>query len=70
MKHGAHNPLPEWRRESGFRRVSRRVDPNTLERVDSPEQIDSWNRTWVFFEWILRPYWDRSKPEPPARTRP
>ena len=41
---------------------SRRVDPNTLERVDSPEQIDSWNRTWVFFEWILRPYQDKSKP--------
>lgn len=34
---------------------SRRVDPQTLERVDSPEQIDSWNRTWVFFEWNLRP---------------
>jgi dipeptidyl aminopeptidase/acylaminoacyl peptidase len=43
---------------------SRRVDPNTLERVDSPEQIDSWNRTWVFFEWILRPYEDRSKTAP------
>ena len=41
---------------------SRRVDPNTLERVDSAEQIDSWNRTWVFFEWILRPYLDKSKP--------
>ena len=41
---------------------SRRVDPVTLERVDSPAQIDSWNRTWVFFEWILRPYEDRSKP--------
>jgi dienelactone hydrolase len=40
---------------------SRRVDPNTLERVDSPAQIDSWNRTWVFFEWFLRPYEDRSK---------
>lgn len=40
---------------------SRRVDPSTLQRVDSPEQIDSWNRTWVFFEWILRPYEDRSK---------
>ena len=24
---------------------SRRVDPQTLERVDSPAQIDSWNRT-------------------------
>jgi dienelactone hydrolase len=41
---------------------SRRVDPKTLERVDSPAQIDSWNRTWVFFEWVLRPYWDKSKP--------
>ena len=40
---------------------SRRVDPKTLERVDSPEQIDSWNRTRVFFEWLLRPYEDRSK---------
>lgn len=41
---------------------SRRVDTETLERVDSPAQIDSWNRTWVFFEWILQPYEDRSKP--------
>lgn len=41
---------------------SRRVDPETLERVDSPAQIDSWNRTWTFFEWNLRPYEDRSKP--------
>ncbi|HKW45945.1 MAG TPA: alpha/beta fold hydrolase [Gemmatimonadaceae bacterium] len=40
---------------------SRRVDPKTLERVDSPEQIDSWDRTWVFFEWWLRPYEDKSK---------
>jgi dipeptidyl aminopeptidase/acylaminoacyl peptidase len=49
---------------------SRRVDPKTLERVDSPAQIDSWNRTWVFFEWNLRPYEDRSKPAPPVRTAP
>lgn len=35
---------------------SRRVDPQTLERVDSPAQIDSWNRTWAFFDWYLRPY--------------
>ncbi|HYV98495.1 MAG TPA: alpha/beta fold hydrolase [Gemmatimonadaceae bacterium] len=33
---------------------SRRVDPITLERQDTPEQIDSWNRTWTFFEWNLR----------------
>lgn len=41
---------------------NRRVDPETLERVDSPAQIDSWNRTWAFFDWILRPYEDRSRP--------
>jgi dipeptidyl aminopeptidase/acylaminoacyl peptidase len=35
---------------------SRRVDSETLERVDSPSQIDSWNRTWTFFDWHLRPY--------------
>jgi hypothetical protein len=47
---------------------SRRVDPKTLERVDSPAQIDSWNRTWVFFEWWRRPYEDRSKPAPKVAT--
>jgi dipeptidyl aminopeptidase/acylaminoacyl peptidase len=46
---------------SGGHTFSRRVNPKTLERDDSPAQIDSWNRTWVFFEWILRPYEDRSK---------
>jgi len=49
---------------------SRRVDPKTLERVDSPEQVDSWNRTWVFLEWWLRPYEDRSKPAPKVATGP
>ena len=49
---------------------SRRVDPVTLERVDSPAQIDSWNRTWTFFEWNLRPYEDRSKPVLAPRTMP
>jgi dipeptidyl aminopeptidase/acylaminoacyl peptidase len=34
---------------------SRRVDPVTLERQDTPEQIDSWNRTWAFFERTLKP---------------
>jgi dipeptidyl aminopeptidase/acylaminoacyl peptidase len=33
---------------------SRRVNPETLERNDSPEQIDSWNRTWAFFEKNLK----------------
>ena len=48
---------------SGGHAFSRRVDPKTLQRVESPAQIDSWNRTWVFFEWYLRPYEDRSKPQ-------
>lgn len=34
---------------------SRRVNKAGTERDDSPEQIDSWNRTWTFFEWNLRP---------------
>ena len=37
---------------------------------DSPEQIDSWNRTWNFFEWVLRPYEDRSRLIPPPATGP
>ena len=40
---------------------SRRVNRQTLERDDSPEQRDSWNRTWTFLEEHLRPYEDRSK---------
>jgi dipeptidyl aminopeptidase/acylaminoacyl peptidase len=62
------NPAP-WGSSVGHA-FSRRVDPVTLERVDSPEQIDSWNRTWAFFEWTLRPYEDRSRPLPPVRTAP
>ena len=61
------NPAP-WGGSVGHA-FSRRVDSQTLERVDSPEQIDSWNRTWVFFEWNLRPYEDRSKPAPPVRIK-
>src|SRR5262249_12885711 len=34
---------------------SRRTNSQTLEREDSPEQIDSWDRTWTFFKWNLRP---------------
>jgi dipeptidyl aminopeptidase/acylaminoacyl peptidase len=33
---------------------SRRVNPQTLERDDSPAQIDSWNRTWAFFARTLK----------------
>jgi dipeptidyl aminopeptidase/acylaminoacyl peptidase len=35
----------------GGHSFSRRV--KNLQRDDSPEQIDSWNRTWAFFERIL-----------------
>jgi dipeptidyl aminopeptidase/acylaminoacyl peptidase len=62
------NPQP-WGSSVGHA-FSRRVDPRTLERVDSPDQIDSWSRTWTFFDWNLRPYEDRSKPLPPVRTGP
>ena len=62
------NPAP-WGSSVGHA-FSRRVDPVTLERVDSPEQIDSWNRTWAFFDWTLRPYEDRSRPLPAVRTGP
>jgi dipeptidyl aminopeptidase/acylaminoacyl peptidase len=40
----------------GGHTFNRRVDPKTLERQDTPEQRDSWNRVWTFFEWHLRPY--------------
>jgi dipeptidyl aminopeptidase/acylaminoacyl peptidase len=48
---------PPYRRDMGGcgHTFSRRVDPATLERDDTPEQIDSWERTWTFFEWNLRP---------------
>jgi dipeptidyl aminopeptidase/acylaminoacyl peptidase len=62
------NP-PGWGGSVGHS-FNRRVDPRTLERDDTPEQIDSWNRVWTFFEWNLRPYEDRSKPAPVYRTAP
>ena len=45
---------------SGGHTFNRRTNLQTLERDDSPDQRDSWNRTWTFFEWHLRPYEDRS----------
>ncbi|MDT8342473.1 MAG: prolyl oligopeptidase family serine peptidase [Longimicrobiales bacterium] len=56
------DPTP-WGR-SGGHAFSRRVDPETLERVDSPAQRDSWNRTWAFLEEHLRPYEDPNHPVP------
>ncbi len=60
------DPAP-WGRSMGHA-FSRRVDPETLERVDSPAQRDSWNRTWTFLEEHLRPYEDPNVPGD-ARTR-
>jgi dipeptidyl aminopeptidase/acylaminoacyl peptidase len=34
---------------------NRRVNRETLQRDDSPEQIDSWNLVWAFFEKWLKP---------------
>ena len=48
-------------RSGGGHTFNRRVNRETLEREDTPEQIDSWNRTWTFFEWWLRPNEDPSK---------
>jgi dipeptidyl aminopeptidase/acylaminoacyl peptidase len=47
---------------SGGHTFNRRTNLKTLERDDSPDQRDSWNRTWTFFEWHLRPYQDPSSP--------
>jgi dipeptidyl aminopeptidase/acylaminoacyl peptidase len=44
----------------GGHAFARRVNPATLERDDTPEQRDSWNRVWTFLEWNLRPYEDPS----------
>lgn len=60
---------PGWRPAVGHE-FDRRVDLTTFERVDTPEQIDSWNRIWQFFDWHLRPYEDHSKPPPPVRVTP
>jgi dipeptidyl aminopeptidase/acylaminoacyl peptidase len=56
----SYEPLVESRALAGHKVAecghvfSRRVNPKTLKRVDSPEQIDSWNRTWAFFERNLK----------------
>ncbi|MEX2180688.1 MAG: alpha/beta fold hydrolase [Gemmatimonadaceae bacterium] len=39
---------------SGGHTFSRRVNRETLLRDDSPEQVDSWQRTWTFFDkWLM-----------------
>jgi dipeptidyl aminopeptidase/acylaminoacyl peptidase len=51
----------------GGHSFSRQVNGETLEREDSPEQIDVWNRTWAFFDWYLRPY--ETEPTPVRHRR-
>lgn len=48
----------------GFARL---VDRETLERRDTPELIDVWNRTWAFTDWYLRPY--QTEPTPMNHRR-
>jgi len=43
----------------GGHSFSRRVNRETLERNDTREQRDSWNKTWLFLEWNLQPYLGR-----------
>ena len=55
---------------SGGHTFNRRTNMKTLERDDSPEQRDSWNRVWTFFEWHLRPYQERpTRASAPAAVR-
>jgi dipeptidyl aminopeptidase/acylaminoacyl peptidase len=54
-------------RSSGGHTFNRRVNPDTLARDDSPEQIDSWNRVWALFEKHLRPDSAGAPPKLPAR---
>ena len=53
---------PPIDRFGGGHRFNRRVDRERgYRRADSPEQRDSWNRIWTFFDWHLRPYLTRGR---------
>jgi dipeptidyl aminopeptidase/acylaminoacyl peptidase len=52
---------------SGGHTFNRRTNTQTLERDDSPDQRDSWNRVWTFFEWHLRPYQETPMTESSSR---
>jgi dipeptidyl aminopeptidase/acylaminoacyl peptidase len=47
-----------YRDPPGGHAFSRQVDMETLSRMDTPEQRDSWSRVWTFLDWNLRPYDD------------
>jgi len=38
-----------------------RINRETLERQDTKESRDAWNRIWTFLDWNLEPYIDNSK---------
>jgi dipeptidyl aminopeptidase/acylaminoacyl peptidase len=42
----------------GGHSFSRMIDRDTLEPIWTPAMRDTWNRTWTFLEWHLRPYQD------------
>ena len=46
---------PPIGRSGGGHTFNVRVDPKTLLREDTPEQVDSWNLVWAFFAKQLRP---------------
>ena len=41
--------------DSSGHTFAQRVDATTLERLDSPAQVDSWTLVWAFFARHLRP---------------
>jgi dipeptidyl aminopeptidase/acylaminoacyl peptidase len=47
------DPVPGY--TSGGHTFNRRVNRETLLRDDTPDQIDSWNLVWAFFEKWLKP---------------
>ncbi|MBC8090162.1 MAG: S9 family peptidase [Phycisphaerae bacterium] len=49
---------------------NRRVNASSTERDDTIEQIDSWNRTWTFFDWNLRPKSEFRKDAEEWKTNP
>jgi dipeptidyl aminopeptidase/acylaminoacyl peptidase len=53
---------PPWGGGGCGHTFSRRANADLTARDDTPEQIDSWNRTWAFFERTLGV-------KPPARKR-
>ncbi|MFC1553614.1 alpha/beta hydrolase family protein, partial [candidate division KSB1 bacterium] len=45
-----------YKAPDGGHTFDRKVDQITWEPVNNPEQRDSWNRIWNFFDWHLEPF--------------